>query len=56
MGIANAVPDSRSPRRLIDVSRTIATTQNHTLWSWTSGMAEPMFSAADAMDTATVKT
>ena len=53
--MANAVPDSRMPRRLIDVSSTIAVTANSTLCCATNGTAEPMLDIADAIDTATVK-
>ena len=56
MGVASTAPDSLIPRRLTAASSTIAATQNHTLCSWTNGMAEPMFSAADEIDTATVST
>ena len=44
------------PRRLTAASSMIAPTQNHTLCSSTNGIAEPMFSAADVTDTATVST
>lgn len=50
------VPDSRTPRRFIAVSTTIATTANNTLWVSTNGTAEPMLDAAEEIDTATVST
>ena len=56
VGTANAVPDSRIPRRLIAVRIDMAMTANHTLcWSM-NGTAEPMLDIADAIDTATVST
>ena len=42
------------PRRFTAVSSAIATTQNSTLCSATSGTNAPMFAAADDIDTATV--
>ncbi|SLJ82847.1 Uncharacterised protein [Mycobacteroides abscessus subsp. abscessus] len=56
MGIANAVPDSRTPRRFTAVSNAMATTANSTLWVATNGMAEPMLEAAEEIETATVST
>ncbi len=56
VGIANAVPDSRIPRRFNDANTRIATTANHTLCWSTNGTADPMFDIADAIDTATVST
>ena len=54
--MANAVPDSRIPRRLIAVRITMAATANSTLCVATNGTAEPMFDAADEIETATVST
>ena len=54
--MANAVPDSRIPRRLIAVSSTMAVTAKTTLCWAMNGTAEPMLDIADAMDTATVST
>ncbi len=56
VGIANAVPDSRIPRRLADARSRIAATAKKTLWSLTNGTADPMLLIADAIDTATVST
>ena len=54
--MANAVPDSRMPRRFIDIRIRIAATANHTLCWATNGTADPMFDIAEAIDTATVST
>ena len=56
MGIANAVPDSRMPRRFSDASTRMAATANSTLCWAMNGTADPMFDIADAIDTATVST
>jgi hypothetical protein len=56
VGIANAVPDSRIPRRFAAVSSTMATTAKRTLCSAMNGTAEPMLDIAEAIDTATVST
>ncbi len=56
VGIANAVPDSRIPRRFIDASSRIAITANNTLWVLMNGTADPMFDIADDIETATVST
>lgn len=56
VGIANSVPDSRTPRRFISVSSTITATAQSTLCSTTKGTAEPRFSMPEAMETATVRT
>ena len=56
MGIANAVPDSRIPRRFIDANTRIAMTANNTLCVLTNGTADPMFDIAEDIDTATVRT
>ncbi len=54
--MANAVPDSRMPRRFSDASSRIATTANSTLCWAMNGTAEPMFAIAEDIDTATVST
>ena len=54
--MANAVPDSRMPRRFIDARSRIAMTANNTLCSLMNGTADPMLDIADAIDTATVST
>lgn len=56
MGIANAVPDSRMPRRFSDARIRIASTENRTLFWAMNGTADPMLDIADAVDTATVRT
>jgi hypothetical protein len=56
VGIANATPDSRIPRRFIDVSTAIATTEMATLWWATHGTTEPRLATPEAVDTATVST
>ena len=56
VGMANAVPDSRMPRRLIAVSKTMAVTAKITLCWAMNGTAEPMLDIAEAIDTATVST
>ena len=53
--MANAVPDSRMPRRFTAVNTTIAATPNATLCWAMNGTAEPMLAMADAVDTATVR-
>jgi hypothetical protein len=54
--MAKNVPDSRMPRRFSAVRITIAPTANSTLCVATNGTSEPMFAAADAIDTDTVST
>ncbi len=54
--MANAVPDSRMPRRLIDARIRIAMTANNTLCWLMNGTADPMFDIAEDIDTATVST
>ena len=54
--MANAVPDSRIPRRLAAVISTIADTAKITLCSAMNGTAEPMLDIAAATETATVST
>ncbi len=51
--MANRVPDSRTPRRFIAVSSTIAPTANSTRWPATTSMPAPMFATAEDIDTAT---
>ncbi len=50
------LPDSRSPRRLPIVIKTIAATPTSILIASTAGTAEMTCSTADAVDTATVIT
>ena len=52
--MANAVPDSRIPRRLTAVNSTMAVTANATLCWAMKGTAEPMLDIAEAIETATV--
>ncbi len=54
--MAKASPDSRMPRRFIDISNTMASTANNTLCWATSGTAEPMLDMAADIETATVRT
>ncbi len=54
-GMANSVPDSRTPRRFTAASTAMASTANSTLWSLTNGTAEPMLAAAEEIETATVR-
>ncbi len=56
VGMANATPDSRTPRRFSAITSRMEATQKNTLCSATIGMAEPMFAIADAVETATVRT
>ena len=56
VGMANAVPDSRSPRRFIAVSSTTAVTATSTLWVATNGTTEPRLATPEETDTATVST
>lgn len=56
VGMANALPDSRTPRRFSAVSTATITTEASTLWLATHGIAEPMFATPDEVDTATVST
>ncbi len=55
VGMANAVPDSRSPRRLTAVSRTTAPTAKMILFSATNGTTEPRLFTPAETDTATVR-
>ena len=54
--MANAVPDSRMPRRFTAVSSMIATTREQHLVLGDERHREPMFDIADDIDTATVST
>ena len=54
--MANAVPDSRRPRRLIAVSTTTAATAMPTLWVATNGTTEPRLATPAETETATVST
>ena len=56
VGMANAVPDSRRPRRFAEARIRIAMTANNTLCLLMNGTADPMLDIADAIDTATVST
>jgi hypothetical protein len=56
VGIANAAPDSRMPRRFIELNTKIAITAMATLCSATQGTTEPRFATPDAVETATVST
>ena len=54
-GIANAAPDSRMPRRFSAHTTAMMPSENHTGWSATMLIAEPMFATPAAVDTATVR-
>ncbi len=56
MGIANRVPDSRTPRRFSSVTTTIMPTVRATRCWPNHGMADAMFAEAADIDTATVRT
>jgi hypothetical protein len=56
VGIANAVPDSRTPRRFIRVSTTTSTTARATLCGASAVTAEVRFATPAETDTATVST
>ena len=56
VGMANAVPDSRTPRRFIAARKTTARTANRTSWPRTAGNALAAYCEAEAIDTATVRT
>ena len=56
VGIANAVPASRMPRRLMAVSTSTTITAAPTLWAATKGTAAPRFCTPEETDTATVST
>jgi hypothetical protein len=56
VGMANAVPDSRSPRRFIAVSTATAVTATPTLCSATYGSTAPRLATPEETDTATVST
>ena len=54
--MANAVPDSLTPRRLIAISSTTRPTATQTLWSSIASTADAAFWTPDEIDTATVST
>ena len=54
--MANAVPDSRTPRRLADMSSSTATTATSTSWPWNASIVDAAYCAADEIETATVST
>ncbi len=56
VGTANAVPDSRTPLRLADISSTVATTATVTSWPCSDSIVEAAYCAAEEIDTATVRT
>ena len=56
VGMANAVPDSRIPRRFADARIRIARTANTTLCWAMNGTADPMLDIAEDIETATVST
>ena len=56
VGMANATPASRMPRRFIAASTATTVTATPTGWSRANGQAEPMFATPDETDTATVST
>jgi hypothetical protein len=56
VGIAKAAPDSRTPRRLMKVTRAMRPTATPTLWSLTGSHAEATLATAAEIDTATVIT
>ena len=56
VGIANAVPDSRTPRRFRNVMTPIRTTAIRTTCCSTGSKADAMLSTAAAIETATVIT
>ena len=56
VGMANAVPDSRRPRRLSAVSTATAASAMPTLCSATNGTTEPRLATPAVTDTATVRT
>ena len=56
VGTANAVPDSRTPRRFAAISSSAATTATTTSWPWNASIVEAAYCAADEIDTATVRT
>jgi hypothetical protein len=54
--MAKAVPASRMPRRFIALSTITTATATSTLWVAANPHAEPRFSTAEEIDTATVST
>ena len=56
VGMAKAIPLSRTPRKFIKVTTKIKTTDVKTKWRLTDGAVEAMFCVAEAIETATVIT
>ncbi len=56
VGTANAVPDSRTPRRLAAIRSRTAATATVTSWPSRAPIVEAAYCAAEEMDTATVST
>ena len=56
VGSAKAMPDSRTPRRLTTVSRTMKASESPTSWGSSDGAAEMSASTPAATETATVRT
>ena len=56
VGIANAVPDSFTPRRFIVMRNRTAMIAIVASWPWSGSMAAAAYCAADEIDTATVRT
>jgi hypothetical protein len=56
VGTANAMPDSRTPRRFTAVSRAMNSSESSTLCGARLGTAEASASTPAATDTATVST
>ena len=54
VGIANAVPDSRTPRRFISAMTTTTTTAMSVTWAPRTGKAEARLATPAETDTATV--
>ena len=54
--MANAVPDSLTPRRLIAISRTTSPDATQALCPSMASIAEAAFCTPDEIDTATVST
>src|SRR5581483_1095260 len=55
VGRRNAAPDSRTPRKLTTIRRSVASTQSSTRRPPITGYVEMMASIPDAMDTDTVR-
>ena len=56
VGIANTLPDSLIPRRLISASTATSPRDRLTAWGASEGTAETMLATPAATDTATVRT